>query len=69
MKVILVSIILSFMFSGCLGVIMATGTAASVALTAKEVEEDYDNDVTDYIMDKSQSLYDYVNKKIDENTE
>ena len=43
---------------------MMTGTVAGAALTAQEVEEDYDNDIIDYTIDKSKSLYNYIDKKV-----
>jgi len=42
---------------------MLTGTIASSVLTVQEVEEDYDNDIVDYIKDKSEILYDYLKEK------
>ncbi len=62
-KIYIFSILLPLVFSGCLSTIMLTGTIASSVLTVQEVEEDYDNDIVDYIKDKSEILYDYLKEK------
>jgi hypothetical protein len=62
-KNLVLIIIFPILFSGCLGIVMMTGTAASAVLTAQEVEEDYNSNILDYIIDKSKSLYNYLEEK------
>jgi len=48
------------MFSGCISTIFLAGSAASTAMTAQEVDEEYDGSVVDYVVEKTSSFYDYI---------
>ena len=58
--------IISFLFSGCFATLVATQAAVSTVSTSQEVEEVYDGDIIEYTKDKFDTLYEYINKKIDE---
>ena len=61
-KSLILAILISLLFSGCFGVIMLAGTAASTTLTVREIDKDYDGDILYYIEDKTVSLYDYLHE-------
>jgi hypothetical protein len=58
--------IISFLFFGCFTTLVATQIAVSTVSTSQEVEEVYDGDIIEYTKDKFDTLYEYINKKIDE---
>jgi len=60
-KLYIVSIVIILFFSGCIATIATVGGAA---MTAQEVDEEYDGSYTKYITDKTNSLYKYVKRKI-----
>jgi len=49
-------------FSGCFATV---ATAGGAAMTAQEVDEEYNGSFIDYIKDKSQSFYRYLKKKLE----
>ena len=65
-KLYVILLILPILFSGCFGMIAAAGTAISAVSTSQEVEEDYDGNFVEYVGDKFDIMYEYVNKKIDD---
>jgi len=61
MKIITFTLFLVFTFSGCIATVAATVGAVS---TAQEVEEDYDNNFIEYVTDKTESMYYYIEDKL-----
>lgn len=45
------------MFSGCATVLLVTGTIVGGTYVANEVKDDYNDDLSDYISDKSEKAY------------
>ncbi len=60
-KSFLLLIFINLFFSGCIALL---ATAGGAAMTAQEVDEEYDGSYVDYITDKSTSLYKYVKRKM-----
>jgi len=61
-KVFILNLFIIFTLSGCITLL---ATAGSAAMTAQEVDEDYDGSFKDYVEDKSTSFYDYVKRKFE----
>ena len=61
LKLTLFISIIILLFSGCFTFVATVGSAA---MTAQEVDEEYDGSYTDYISDKSNSLYKYIKRKV-----
>ena len=62
----LLSILIVLSFSGCLGTLSLAATAISVVTTSQEVEEEYDGDFADYVEDKVETTYEYIEEKVTE---
>jgi hypothetical protein len=58
----LFSILVIIFFSGC-GPLTIVTTAFSVVTTAQEVEEEYEGDFGDYVDDKMETTYEYLEEK------
>lgn len=59
---ILLLLIMS-LFQGC-GPLSIVTTTYSIITTAQEVEEEYEGDFSDYMDDKIENTYDYVEEKV-----
>lgn len=55
---IILILIISFTFSGCVTALLLTGTVVGGVYVADEVNEDYNGDFGRYIGDKSEKAYD-----------
>lgn len=60
LRLFLFNIFLLITLSGCVSTIFLAGSAASTAMTAQEVDEEYDGNVVDYVVEKTSSFYDYI---------
>lgn len=62
LKIFIFNLVILFSFSGCLGVILFTGTVVSTGMTVQEIDEDYNGSISEYIDDKTKSFYRYIKK-------
>ena len=60
----LFSILTIILFNGCMGVLSLAATAFSVITTSQEIEEEYDGDLADYVEDKVETTYEYLEEKV-----
>ena len=60
LKILFLNMILLISLSGCVSTLFFAGTATSTAMTAQEVDEEYNGSLVDYVVDKTESLYEYL---------
>jgi len=58
------SILTILLFNGCLGTLSLAATAFSIVTTSQEVEEEYDGSIVDYVEDKFETTYEYLEDKV-----
>lgn len=60
------TILTVLLFNGCLSTLSIAATTFSIISTSQEVEEEYEGDLAEYVEDKVETTYEYIEEKVTE---